>query len=383
MFLGPDQRYDQTVDRKVLEAGLAQELTALYGKNEILEMYLNLLNYGQLAYGPEAAAQVYFGKPAADLSLAEATMLAGIPQQPAYLNPYDDFEAAKARQRVVLDMMVRHEYLTEAEANAVFQAPLELAGDKGIAPNLAPHFVQYVIEQIDGQLGAGYTSRAGFQLQTTLDLTLQELAQRSVRDTVAALRPQYDLTNGALVALLPGTADVLAMVGSADFEDDTIAGQVNVALSPRQPGSAIKPVLYAAAIENNLVSPASVLWDVPVTYTVALPQAGALQSLSGDALAYRPKNYDELFHGPVTVRTSLANSFNVSTVKLLEGLGVDVMLDYARRMGIESLQESSDWYGLSLTLGGGEVTLLDLTTAYHTLANEGSFLARACLAGDA
>lgn len=373
LFLGPDQRYDQTVDRKVLEAGLAQELTDLYSKDEILEMYLNLLNYGQLAYGPEAAAQVYFGTSAADLTLAEASMLAGIPQQPAYLNPYDDFDAAKARQRTVLDMMVRHEYLTESEADAVYAEPIVLAGDQGLAPNLAPHFVQYLIEQLDAELGAGYTSRAGFRLQTTLDLEIQEIAQRTVRETVSELRPQFDLTNGALVALQPGTANVLAMVGSADFEDDSIAGQVNVAISPRQPGSAIKPVLYAAAIENNLVSPASVLWDVPVTYTVALPQAGALQSLSGDALVYRPRNYDDRFHGPVTVRTALANSYNVPTVKLLEGLGVDEMLAFARRMGITSLQESSDWYGLSLTLGGGEVTLLDLTTAYHTLANEGRY----------
>lgn len=374
LFLGPDQRYDQTVDRKVLEAGIAQELTALYSKDELLEMYLNLLNYGQLAYGPEAAAQVYFGKPATELTLAEASMLAGIPQQPAYLNPYDDFEAAKARQRVVLDMMVRHGYLTEIEADTAYAEPLELAGDRGLAPNLAPHFVQFVIEQIDADLGEDYTSRAGFQIDTTLDLRLQEIAQQTVRETVAQLRPQYDLTNGALVAMQPGSADVLAMVGSADFEDENISGQVNVAVRPRQPGSAIKPVLYAAAIEDNLVSPASVLWDVPVTYTVALPEAGALQSYSGDALVYRPRNYDEAFHGPVTVRSSLANSFNVSTIKLLEGLGVDAMLDYARRMGIQSLQESSDWYGLSLTLGGGEVTLLDLTTAYHTLANGGNAL---------
>ena len=375
LFLGPEQRYDQSVDRKVLEAGLAQELTALYSKAEILEMYLNLLNYGQLAYGPEAAAHVYFGKPATDLSLAEASMLAGIPQQPANLNPYDDFDAAKARQRIVLDLMVRHGYLTEPEADAVYAEPVELAGDKGLAPNLAPHFVQYVIDQLDAELGDGYTRRAGFQLETTLDLDMQEIAQRTVRETVAALRPQFDLTNAALVALQPGTADVLAMVGSADFEDDAIAGQVNVAVSLRQPGSAIKPILYAAAIENNLVSPASVLWDVPVTYTVALPQsAGGLQSLTGDALVYRPRNYDDVFHGPVTVRTALANSYNVPTVKLLAGLGVDEMLEFARKMGIRSLQESSDWYGLSLTLGGGEVTLLDLTTAYHTMANAGEYL---------
>ena len=197
LFLGPDQRYDQSVDRKVLEAGLAQELTALYSKAEILEMYLNLLNYGQLAYGPDAAAHVYFGKPASDLSLAEASMLAGIPQQPANLNPYDDFDAAKARQRLVLDLMVRHGYLTEPEADAVYAEPLALAGDGGLAPNLAPHFVQYLIEELDAELGDGYTRRAGFQLESTLDLDMQQLAQATVRDTVAVLQPQYDLSNAA------------------------------------------------------------------------------------------------------------------------------------------------------------------------------------------
>ena len=155
LFMGPDQRYDQTVDRKLSEAGIAQDLTALYSKDEILEMYLNLLNYGQLAYGPQAAAQVYFGKPAAELTLAEATLLAGLPQQPANLNPYLDFEAAKNRQRIVLDLMVRHGYLNEAEADAVHAEPLVLAGDPGMAPNLAPHFVQYVIQTLDAALRFG------------------------------------------------------------------------------------------------------------------------------------------------------------------------------------------------------------------------------------
>ncbi|MDI9549017.1 MAG: transglycosylase domain-containing protein [Chloroflexota bacterium] len=375
LFLGVDQRYDQSFDRKVLEAGLAQELTDLYDKDELLEMYLNLLNYGQLAYGPEAAAQVYFGKSAADLTAAEAALLAGIPQQPAYLNPYDDFEAAKRRQRIVLDLMARHGYLTESEADALYDEPLELAGDRGLAPNLTPHFVQYVIERMNVELGEGYVQRAGFQVYTTLDLDLQNVAQQIVADWVTELEPVYGLSNAALTVLANGTAEILAMVGSADFDNDAIAGQVNVAISSRQPGSAIKPILYAAAIDDNLVSPASVLWDVPVTYTVGLPQSiGGSGMLAGDALTYRPQNYDETFHGPVTVRSALANSYNIPTVKLLDALGVERMLEVARAMGVRSLDQSSDWYGLSLTLGGGEVTLLDLTTAYHTLANAGQYV---------
>ena len=192
---------------------------------------------------------------------------------------------------------------------------------------------------------------------------------------VAELRPLYDLSNAALVAMKPGSAEILVMVGSADFYDDDIAGQVNVALRPRQPGSAIKPVLYATAIEDNLISPATVLWDVPVTYTVGVPEALANVNFVADTdLVYRPRNYDDRFHGPVTARSALANSYNVPTVKLLDALGVDRMLEMARAMGINSLNREGGWYGLSLTLGGGEITLLDLSAAFHTLANEGAYL---------
>jgi membrane peptidoglycan carboxypeptidase len=373
LFLGPDQRYDQSVDRKVLEAGIAQELTDLYSKEEILEMYLNLANYGQLAYGPEAAAQVYFGKPASELTMAEATLLAGIPQQPANLNPYENWEGVRVRQRTVLDLMVRHGYLSESEADAVFEEEITLAGEPGLAPNLAPHFVQLVTEWVDGELGAGYTRRAGFQVITTLDLELQRYAQQVVAQRVADFQLMFDMSNAALVAMQPGSGEVLVMVGSADFTNDAIAGQVNVAISPRQPGSAIKPILVAAALQDDLVSPASVIWDIPVTYTVGLPASlgGALSNQ--EDLIYRPRNYDERFHGPVTVRSALANSYNIPMVKLLDKLGVPRMLEVARAMGIHSLAQGDDWYGLSLTLGGGEVTLLDLTTAYHTLANGGIY----------
>jgi penicillin-binding protein 1C len=373
LFLGPDQRYDQTVDRKVLEAGIAQELTDLYSKEEILEMYLNLANYGQLAYGPEAAAQVYFGKSAAELTMAEATMLAGIPQQPANLNPYVDWEAARARQRTVLDLMVRHGFLSESEAAALFEEEIILVGEPGLAPNLAPHFVQVVTEELDARLGAGYTRRAGFQVITTLDLELQRFAQALVAQRVADFQAIFDMSNAALVALQPVSGDVLVMVGSADFNNDAIAGQVNVAISPRQPGSAIKPVLVAAALQDDLVSPASVIWDIPVTYTVGLPESLGGAVSNRDDLLYRPRNYDERFHGPVTLRAALANSYNVPMVKLLDRLGVPRMLEVARALGISSLAQDDDWYGLSLTLGGGEVTLLDLTTAYHTIANGGIY----------
>ncbi len=364
LFMGPDQRYDQSMDRKMLEAGLAQELTNLFSKDELLEMYLNLLNYGHWTYGPEAASQVYFGKHAADLTQAEATLLAGIPQRPADFDLFTDFAAAKARQRVVLDMMVRHETLTEAQADTIFAQLVKLNPKPDQTVNLAPHFVQYVQETLDARLGGdGMVKRSGLQITTTLDLKAQTLAQDLIKKKVAELKPAHDLSNAALVALQPGTNGIVAMVGSADFNNAAIAGQVNVTISRRQPGSAIKPVLYATAISDTLISPATVLWDIPVTYTV------------GAGMTYAPVNYDGKFHGPVTARTALANSLNIPAVKLLDGVTVERMLEGARGMGIQSLSRDRNWYGLSLTLGGGEVTLLELTGAFATLANGGQYVA--------
>ena len=362
LFLGSEERYEQSFDRKIVEAGLAAELTQTYTKEELMEIYLNLLNYGHLSYGPQAAARTYFGKSANDLTLAEATLLAGIPQSPALYDLYVDFESAKARQRVVLSLMVRHRFLTEGEANAVFATGMQLNGSRELPPARAPHFVDYVVRELDQSLGEGYARRGGLHIYTTLDLALQETAQRIVSQKVADLNPRYDMNNGALVALKPGTAEILAMVGSVNYKDDDIDGQVNVAISPRQPGSAIKPLLYATALNDNLISPATVLWDTPITYTISTIEE------------YEPVNYDRRFHGPVTARAALANSYNVPAVKLLDAVGVGRMLESARLMGVKSLHRGTDWYGLSLTLGGGEVTLLDLASAYHTMANGGRYL---------
>ena len=363
LFLGDDQRYQQSMDRKMLEAGLAQEVTSLFSKDEILEMYLNLLNYGHLTYGPEAASQVYFGKSAADLSLAEATLLAGIPQQPANLDLFTNFEAAKARQRVVLDMMVRHGLLLQTDADKTFAESVTLnpAPDASL-PNVTPHFAQYVWEVLDSRLGEGAAVRSGLTVTTTLDLKMQDLAQGIVARKVKELKPKHDLSNAALVAMRPGSGEILAMVGSVDFKDTAISGEVNVAVSQRQPGSAIKPLLYAAALNDDLISPATILWDVPVTYTV------------GNGLIYKPVNYDSKFHGPVTVRTALANSYNIPAVKLLDALTIERMLKAAETFGIRSLNRGKEWYGLSLTLGGGEMTLLELTGAFAALASGGQLV---------
>lgn len=362
LFLGSEERYDRTFDRKIVEAGLARELTQTYRKEELLEIYLNLLNYGRLAYGPQAAARTYFGKSAAELSLAESTLLAGIPQSPARFDLFGDFEAAKARQGTVLSLMARHGFLDEEEASAVFGAGVSMNGSPEIVQPRAPHFVDYVVRELDRSLGAGFVRRAGLRIYTTLDLGMQETAQGVVTQRVGSLKSRYDMNNGALVALMPGTAEILAMVGSVDYDDREIDGQVNVATSLRQPGSSIKPLLYATAFNDELISPATVIWDTPITYTISAVEE------------YEPRNYDRRVHGPVTARAALANSYNIPAVKLLDAVGVERMLESARLMGVKSLYRGTDWYGLSLTLGGGEVTLLDLASAYHTIANGGRYL---------
>jgi penicillin-binding protein 1C len=363
LFFSTEERFSQSMDRKVFETLLAQDLTLTYSKDEILEMYVNMVHFGRTVYGIEAAANLYFGKSAAGLTLAEASLLAGIPQAPADFDPITNFEAVKRRQGVVLSLMVRHGYITQAEADTVFGTELVFNPNIERPPLFAPHFVQYVTSELNRLRPGEDARRSGLRVFTTLDLPMQQLAERVVREQVERIGAQHDLSNGALVAMKPGTAEILAMVGSADFYDTSIAGQVNVSTSSRQPGSAIKPILFALAMNDLRISPATIIWDVEANYKLDATEE------------YAPTNYDKTFHGPVTARTALANSYNVTAVKLLEAMTVERMLEGARAMGIQSLTRDTNWYGLSLTLGGGEVTLLDLTTAFHTIANGGKYLA--------
>ena len=372
LFLLPDSRYNQSMERKSIELELARQLAQRFSKEELLEIYLNLVNYGHLTYGPQAAAQVYFAKSAGELTLAEATLIAGIPQQPANLDLFADMAPVKARQRIVLNLMVRHGFLEQAEADRVYAQPVALNPNPDVTPSPVPHFTQFVEAELDRLLtrtppvqvatGERWRSRrAGLEVITTIDLSMQRLAEQTVADGVAGLQGRYGMSNGALVALDPASGVVLAMVGSADFANEAIDGQVNIATSRRQPGSAIKPVLYAAALDDNTISPATVIWDIPVTY-----QMGAGQ-------AYRPVNYDGRFHGPVTVRSALANSYNVPAVRLLQSIGGERMLAQARELGILSLDRSAQEYGPSLALGAGELSLLELTGAFRVFANGGLF----------
>ncbi len=358
LLLDERERYSQSLLRKVHEARLAMQLSQRYTKDEILEMYLNTVYYGNQAYGVAAAAEVYFNKPVSELTLAESALLAGLPQAPNYLDPFTNPEAARERQRIVLDLMRRQGYIDDAQMEAALAEELHFAKPQRDLPR-APHFVDYVRELLLERYGPE-GMRQGLQVYTSLDLRYQELAETIARAQIAAIGSRYNASNAAVVILQPTTGQILAMVGSLDYYDEAIDGQVNMAVQPRQPGSAIKPILYTAAFENGW-SPATVVWDTPVRYPLT---AGRW---------YIPRNITGRYYGPLRLRAALANSLNVPAIKLLNALGVEQMLNTARRMGIVSWRPPDTDYGLSLAVGGYEVSLLELTHAYATLANNGLY----------
>jgi len=354
VLIPPDERYEASLHRKIREAVLAFELSRTYTKQQILEMYLNEIYYGNLAYGVEAAAHAYFGKSVQDLSLAEATMLAGLPQAPAAYDPFKDPQAAKSRQGQVLDLMVRHGFLEQAQADAARAEPLQYASPD---VNLrAPHFVMYVRDLLAQRFGQRALFQGGLRVYTTLDLDTQQLAEDVVAKHVATLARQ-DARNAGLVALDPRTGEILAMVGSPDYYNAAIDGQVNAVLADRQPGSSIKPIVYLAAFERGF-GPATVVLDQRTRFP------------DGPGRFYTPDNFDKRFRGPVTLRRALGNSLNIPAVKVLQFVGVKEAVHLARTLGLQSLSEDKP-YGLSFTLGGTEVKLLELAGAYAALANSG------------
>jgi penicillin-binding protein 1C len=362
VLLSPDERDDLSLDRKLREAILAIEVSRRYSKEQILGVYLNEVYYGNQAYGIEAAAQSYFGKHVWELSAGEATLLAGLPQSPTTLNPLHNFAGAKQRQRTTLDLMVKYGYLTATEAQEIFEEPLRFAP---IARDItAPHFVFYVIRLLEERYGPETLYRSGLRVVTTLDPQWQAEAERIARQWIREGGPGYtplrdrNATNAGVVMLTPD-AQIIAMVGSIDYNDPTIDGQVNVTLAPRQPGSALKPVVYAAALQRGW-TPATIIWDTPVTYP------------AGDGTVYAPRNYDNAFHGPQRLRMALANSLNIPAVRTLEYVGIENFVSLAHRMGITTLNDPQR-YGLPLALGAGEVRLIDLTAVYNTFRNGGRY----------
>ncbi len=355
LYMSPSERSEQSLGRKIDEAILALRLSLRLSKDKILELYLNSTTYGHQAIGVDAASRVYFGKSARDLDLAESALLAGIPQAPSDYDPLTNLDGAKARQRVVLSLMVKQGYISQAEADSAAAEPLHLSS--AAFPLKAPHFVAYVRQILADQLGIDPAVTGPLRVYTTLDLGLQEIAEATVKRYVASLVDK-NVTDGALVALDPSTGQILAMVGSADYYDKSIDGEVNVTLAARQPGSAIKPLLYAAALDSHVITAATVLYDVPTSF------------LTADGKSYSPENYDRVWHGPVSVREALANSLNLPTVAVMQRLGVGAFLDVAGRAGLNTLASRSSG-DLSLALGSGEVRPLDLASAYAALAAGG------------
>lgn len=360
-FLSPER----TASRKIREAVLAVEVSRRYDKDEILEIYLNHIPYGNLAFGAEAAAETYFDKPASDLTLAEASLIAGIAQAPGLYDPYENWDNARSRQEDVLRLMVEHGFISPDEATDAWLAwegkePSQILANGGAGFPYA-HFVLMVRQKLQETYGADVVSKGGLRVTTTLDPDLQRLAERAVRENMAILQEQNaHANNAALVALDPDSGEILALVGSPDYDDEDNHGQVNMALVPRQTGSVIKPLTYLSTFEmqEDYWTPATIIIDEETRF----PDGPGRPP-------YVPKNYDRKYHGAVSVRSALANSYNIPAVKALQHAGIDAMLDVARRLGITSLTRPD--YGLSLTLGGGEVSLLEMTSAFAAFANGG------------
>jgi 1A family penicillin-binding protein len=351
-----DQKSERTYSRKIREALLSLEFSKRYTKDQILEMYLNEIFYGNLAYGIEAASQIYFGKQAKDLDLAEASLLAGLPQAPSTYDPMHNLDRAKKRQEIVLGLMAKQGYITEEEAQQAYDEELHFIPPSTQEKILAPHFVHYVQQLLEQKYGSDLVNRGGLTVYTSIDLRYQAIAEKVAKDHIATLAASH-VTNAALVAMKPKTGEILAMVGSVDYYNDAIDGQVNVATAERQPGSSFKPIAYSTAFKKGW-SPGIMVSDAPLKIDIP------------GQPPYQPKNYDGKFRGWMTLRTALSNSYNIPAVKVLQYAGLHDTILTAHDLGITSLQDESR-YGPSLVLGGGEVKLVDLTNAYSVFASGG------------
>lgn len=343
---------DKSFLRKYQEVILAEEIERRYTKNEILEMYLNSVYFGEGAFGIEEASQTYFGKKAINLTLAESSLLAGLLPSPSKLSPLNgNKDLAIFRQRHVLKEMLDEKYISKKEYLLTESEKLIFKPTININYK-APHFALMVRDILIEKFGEERISRSGFKVKTTIDMNWQEYAEKVVRDQVEKLKAS-NVTNGAAVVMDPKTGEIKAMVGSIDWYDNNF-GKVNMATTPRQTGSAFKPVVYVTAFEKQIITPATILKDRPTTF----------------GKNYSPQNYDRKFRGNVTARRALANSLNVPSVDVLSKVGVEQVIDVGKRLGITTLGDPSQ-YGLSLVLGTAEIKLLDLTSAYGVFANNG------------
>jgi 1A family penicillin-binding protein len=356
---------EKTFTRKAKEAILALKLEQLKTKDEILEIYLNESPYGGTIYGVEEAARAFFNTSANELTVGEAAYLAAIPQAPTYLSPYgNNREALDARQKVVIDRMRENGYITveeyeAAKAEVVEFEPQLVSGIK------APHFVMYIREQLAEKYGEEALAERGLKVVTTLDWELQKEAERIVAEKAEINTEKFKASNAGLVATDPKTGDLLVMVGSRDYFNEEVDGNFNLALANRQPGSSIKPFIYAQAFKEGYL-PTTTLFDVKTQFSTNCEP----WDTSNDLPCYSPNNHNNQTSGPVSMRNALAQSMNIPAVKTLYLVGIHDALKLAADMGITTLG-NPDRYGLTLVLGGGEVKLLDMTNAYGVFANKG------------
>ncbi|HEV3244760.1 MAG TPA: penicillin-binding protein [Candidatus Paceibacterota bacterium] len=360
---------DKTITRKIEEVILALRLTHAYSKNDILAAYLNETPYGGPIYGIEAAAQYFFGVDASQLDLAQSAYLAALPQAPTYYSPYGNNRAAlDARKNLVLQKMLQQGYITQDEYAQATAEQVQFVRENA-AGIKAPHFVFYIQQYLEQKYGVDAVENGGLKVITTLDYDLQQHAEQIVTSTSAGRLADFNDSNTAVVAIDPKTGQILAMVGSEDYFNNAIDGQVNDAIAQRQPGSSFKPFVYATAFEEGY-TPDTIVFDLPTQFSLA---CSAQDNTNDNPPCYSPGNYDGTFHGPISMRDAIAISDNVASVKVLYLAGIQPSISTAESLGISTLTLPSQDYGLSLVLGGGDVTLLQETAAYGGFANDGTF----------
>ncbi len=344
---------ERTIRRKVKEIILALWTERLFSKEEILEMYLNQVPYGGSSYGIEEASKTYFGKPAKNLKIQEAALLAGLPQAPSLYSPQINPSLSKTRRNEVLKQMLEQKYISQGEYQSSIKQSVAVLPPRTTIK--APHFVFYVKNELVKKYGIRTVEEGGLRVTTSLDLEIQEKVEEILQEEIDKIRG-LNVTNGAVLVTRPKTGEILAMVGSYDYFEEP-SGAFNVTTALRQPGSAIKPIMYSLALQRDFTA-ATILEDTPIVF----PNPGGI--------SYRPVNYDGRFHGRIPLRYALASSYNVAAVKTLNAIGVADFVEHGKLMGISTWTDPSR-FGLSLTLGGGEVAMVDMAKAFGVFANMG------------
>lgn len=356
---------EKLISRKIKEWVLAIKLEQVAMKDEILSMYLNEIPYGGVIYGVEEASEAFFGKKSSDVTLAEAAYLAALPKAPTFYSPYGkNRDKLEERKNLVLREMLQNDFITQEEYDSAMAEKVSFIA-KGDSSIKAPHFVFYVIDYLKKKYGEEIINSGGLRVITSLDYSLQSIGEKIAYDYALENKEKFNAENVAIAAVDPKTGEILTMIGSRNYFDQEIDGAFNVTTAKRQPGSTIKPFVYSEAFKKGYTSE-TVVFDLKTQFSAFC----APDNLTMENGCYAPDNYDNVFRGPITLRSALAQSINVPSVKVLYLAGLNESIRLARDMGIESLTNKGD-YGLTLVLGGGEVTPLELTGAYGVFANNG------------